>query len=146
MSQRKVRVAHLLKILKANEAFLKNLSGGHGDWHDLTSFIDVLKPYGRLTLDDLSSILRETVKRSEDHVSKQRTEFLKKAGFSQLRNSGFRLLLSREELSEMAQKELGISKWKLMKMSRKEMDKVIQNALDNVETLDTIARRASSKE
>ena len=146
MSRRKVRVAHLLKILKANETFLKSLSGGQGDWQNLTLFIDALKPYGRLTLDDLSLILQETTKRSEVHPNSERKEFLNNAGLSQLRDSGFRLLLSREELSELAQRELGISKWKLMKASRKEMEKVLQNALENVETLDTIARRASSKE
>jgi len=107
--------------------------------------INTLKPYGRLTLDDLSSILQETKKGSKGHVNAERTEFLEKAGFSQLRDSGFRLLLSRKELSELAQRELGISKWKLMKMSKKEMNAVIQNAIENVETLDTIARRASSK-
>jgi hypothetical protein len=146
MSRRKVRVAHLLKILKANETFLKSLSGGQRDWQNLTLFIDALKPYGRLTLDDLSLILQETTKRSEVHANSERREFLNKAGLSQLRDPGFRLLLSREELSELAQRELGISKWKLMKTSRKEMEKVLQNALENVETLDTIARRASSKE
>lgn len=146
MRRKQVRIAHLLKILKANETFLKSLSGDRGDRQYLTLFIDALKPYGRLTLDDLSSILREMTKRSEGHANAERTEFLKKIDLPQLRDSGFRLLLSREELSELAQRELGISKWKLMKMSRKEMDKVIQNALENVETLDTIARRASSKE
>jgi len=120
--------------------------GYHGDWQDLTLLIDALKPYGRLTIDDLSSILQETTKRSEGHANAERTELLKKAGLPQLQDSRLRLFFSREELSELAQRELGISKWKLMKMGRKGMDKVIQNALENVETLDTIARRASSKE
>jgi len=132
--------------LKANETFLKKISRDQGDWQNLTLFIEVFKPYSQLTLDDLSLILKETTKQSEGHSSAERTEFLKNVDLSQLRDPGFRLLLSREELSELAQRELGISKWKIMKMGKKGINEFIQNALENVDTLNIIAKRASSKE
>lgn len=126
--------------------FLRSLSEGQERSQELALFIDALKPYGTLTLDELISILEDKKNKRKSHADIEKRELLRKATLSQLKDSEFRSLLSREELSELAQRELGISKWKIMKMSRNEMEKVIQNALENVETLDTIARRASSKE
>jgi hypothetical protein len=90
-------------------------------------------------------ILEKNDSKSEGQSGIEKDELLKNAGLPQLRDPRFRSVLSREELSNLAQRELGVSKWKLMKLCRDEMEKVIENAFENVDTLNTIAKRSASK-
>lgn len=102
--------------------------------------ISALRPYSGLTLDKLVEILKtyqRPIQEPEDQIGD--------IGLAQLMDPILRGQLSRQVLAAVAQRELGISKWRLLKASRSRMDEIVENAIENKRTLDTIARRASSK-
>ena len=145
--KKQLKVGYLIKLLKANNTFLKSISNNKSDMQDLSLLIDILKPYARLSLQDLDTSLDKCSSMpAQSIISAEKKKLLQDAGLPQLREPRFRSALSREELSNLAQRELGVSKSTLMKLGRGEMEKVIDNALENVDTLHTIAKRAASKE
>ena len=140
------RVKDVIQSLSAFEQMLRKLEGGAGAAEDIGRMTRMLKPLGNRTLEDLERILKNTPAEKGRQISEERLRFLSKVELQQLADSSFRSSLSRDELALVAQRELGISKWRLLKTSRQEMDKTIQNALENLETLNTIADQASRQE
>ncbi|MDG6988274.1 MAG: hypothetical protein JRN21_03000 [Nitrososphaerota archaeon] len=136
-----VRVARLLKTLGAARQFLKAMSPNSADeLRQLDFLIRTLRPYSGLTLDKLADML-DTARKASRSPNSQ----IGNVSLSQLMDPILRGQLGREALASAAQRELGISKWRLLKADRNQMDEIIENAIENRRTLDTIARRASSK-
>ena len=137
--KKQLKVAYLLKLLKANDAFLKSISNSKSGSRDLSLLIDVLKPYAQLSLQDLEAYLGQcSGKPAQGIINAEKEKLLQEAGLPQLRDPRFRAALSREELANLAQRELGVAKSTLMKVGRDDMEKIIENALENVDTLHTL--------
>jgi hypothetical protein len=131
-------------LLKATQQYLFKINK-YQDSDKLKQLIQILKPYKNLTLNDIDNALKIGVKSKN---IKQNIDYIKVKDitFEQIQDSNIRKTLSREELALVAQKELGISKWRLLKLSRSEMDIEIENAIENYQTLNTIAKNASKME
>ena len=142
--RRKNRISDILPLLEG----MRDLLGELGDRKKalaLGKFIEALGPFGDVYLDQLPMVLRK----GTDAYVRPRTIFgylEPEATMAQLQNKATRDLLSREALATAAQKELGVSKWRLLRMNREAADAMIERALQNIRTLDTIAKNASKSD
>jgi hypothetical protein len=63
-----------------------------------------------------------------------------------LRYKAYRDSITKETLAILANRELGLSKSALMHMSKDDMNRKIDNAIKNIDALDTIAKIARRQE
>jgi hypothetical protein len=140
-----VKLKELLKIMEATQIFLKKLKINDNSDIILKKFIQIFKPYKNLNFFEISNILKKDIYKKQLKVQKIE-EKIKDIDFEKLQNPDIRNSLTKKELSIVAERELGISRWKLYKLKREEMDEEIINAFENYQTLKTIAKRASEKE
>ena len=132
--------------LRAARNFVKDIDRDHPTSQALDDLVRVLQPYSRLTLRDIESILRLTSKERVSIISDRRRKELETITLEQLRDESLRNLLSNEELALVAQHVLGMARSSLIKIGRKGMEAAIDNALENIQTLNTIAENASRSE
>jgi hypothetical protein len=135
-----------LIVLKAARNFLRDTSKDPSSSHALDELIALLQPYRRLSLRDVESTLRIASRRKDFVLSEERLRHLATIRFDQLKDPKIRQAFSNEELAILAQRLLGIAKWNLIKSGRKKMEAAIENALENFQTLNTIAENASKSE
>ncbi len=133
-------------VLKATRNFLREIGRNPSSSQLLDELIVLFEPYRRLNIKDLESTLRIVSRRKNMMISDERVGQLDTISFDHLKDPKIRQSLSDAELALLAQRILGIAKWNLIKGGRKKMEAAIDNALENSQTLNTIAENASKSE
>lgn len=139
-----MKVKDATKQIEATVTFLNKIDKVTSANEPLRILLDILKPHENSSLQEVQAALDFWLEKKQPrYLNVTKPEILKTFGLAELQDRNARALLSRGELSELAQRELGLSRSNLMRLSRKEMETMIDNALDNLKTLDTIGRLAS---
>lgn len=139
-----VKFKEFLKIIEATQIFLKKLEINNNSDIILKNFLQIFKPYKNLNFFEMSNILKDNVYKKQFKEQKIEEKIID-IDFEKLQNPDIRNSLTKKELSIVAERELGISRWKLYKLKREEMEEEIISAFENYQTLKTIAKRASEK-
>lgn len=139
-------IGEVLKTVKVLETLLKSVGASADEQEKLSTLIDFLSGFRNMTFDQLADELKvKTRKGRTRHSSDAWLLELHDKSLSDLRNPHIRYSLSRRALSELAQRELGLSRAMLMKMSRREMEVTIRRAIENTDTLSSIAKHAATE-
>lgn len=105
---------------------------------------NMLKPYDVLSFIDVQNAFLDNFGKNKLDVI-EKLEKIKNININDIKSKEFRDGLTKGELAVIAQRELGISRWKLIKLNRDEMDKEIEAAFENINTLDIIGKNARRK-
>lgn len=133
-----------MKLIREFQSLLKNVEPTGTSSLELERFLETMKPLSSLDLDGFGNIVRGAVPKKIKKIDPELEKLLNTTPPLVLLKSDHIKQLPREELSDLAVRHLGLSKSKLMKMRRSDMEMYIQSAIKNAETLDTIAKRASN--
>lgn len=139
-----VKISHVMKLIREFQSLLKNVEPTGTSSLELERFLETMKPLSSLDLDGFGNIVRGAVPKKIKKIDPELEKLLNTTPPLVLLKSDHIKQLPREELSDLAVRHLGLSKSKLMKMRRSDMEMYIQSAIKNAETLDTIAKRASN--
>lgn len=146
----KVRINDLIRILKATEDVLK-LESAEKD--SLKSFIrelrNVLNPYKSLSGNTFLDILRNSlltvgVKQVSILDEQAGIQFdIETISLDELRTLLSKNTLSKEQLLIIGEKRFGLSRGTLRKSTKKEIQDQIISAIQNIETLDVLKKKAA---
>lgn len=138
-----VPVSRVLKLLRAYENLLAQVSTAGTETDELRQLMDLLFLYKHLTIKQLRDRIEASNDHREGNFSQRMRDLIETTSINQLRNRNFLRTLTKEELAVVSNKLLGLSKSLILRTNRKDAEQLIRRAIENRDTLDTIAWHAS---
>lgn len=148
-TQPEIKLRYLIKILRATEGVLQASSGNEEHITFIQELRNILNPYGSLDakkfLDLLKDFLSTNVKKQTETTKRHEKAQIdvEHISFDELRGLFSRNVLSKRQLLIIAEKRLGLSKGTLQKMRKEDIQHRIESAIQNIETLKAIKRKAA---
>lgn len=148
--QSEVKVQDLIKILQTTEKLFQSPLGKN-DY--LASFIKKLRrtlsPYRNLNGEEFLNLLKISLPTNKMHqvkIKKEDTE--KQIDMENISHDELRVLfsknsLSKEQLLLIGERRFGLSRGTIQKLKKEEIQDLIESAIQNIETLSMIERKAA---
>lgn len=142
-----VKLIEFVRLLKNIEKlYSKNLGNNPELVKFLKQFTSILETYKSYSTEEFLTILR-SLKASKIPNKKNKKILdnidIQKLSFFDLRKLLENPAISKEELLELGEKKLGISKGANKRLNKEQLKELIESAIKNVETLDVIKHKAS---
>lgn len=147
--QSEAKVQDLVRGLKGIEQILQISPANKEQLAFVREFRNILNPYravsGSQFLNSLENYLSMNIgKGIEARKRQEKIQIdVEHISFEEIRSLISKNILSKEKLLTIAEKRLGLSKGTLRKMKKEKIHDQIEGAIQNIETLEVIKRKAS---
>lgn len=141
------KLIDFIRLLKFIEKLYSNNLGNNLELVNfIIKFINFLEPYKNLSPEEFFRVINHKKKKrkiAKKHENIHSSIDIQNLSFSDLRQIIQNPQITKEELLELGEKKLGISKGANRRLNKKQIRELIENAIKNVEALDIIKEKAS---